>query len=210
VSGAIIAFVVAGLFAIGDWIAVARSNQRLEYVAKPATVAALIGAALLVEPTDGAMRVWFVSALVLALAGDVFLMLPRDLFIAGLGAFFLAHLLYIGGLIALGVDAGNVAATAVPLGVSAVLLGRRVVSGVVQTDPALAVPVISYIAAISTMVALAVGSGRVEAAGGATLFYVSDLLIAWDRFVQPLSWAPVVIIVTYHLAQGGLVASLAR
>jgi hypothetical protein len=36
----------------------------------------------------------------------------------------------------------------------------------------------------------------------------SDSLIAWNRFVKPLSWAPVVIMVTYHMGQTGLVLSL--
>ena len=44
------------------------------------------------------MRAWFVAALVLSLAGDVFLMLPKDLFVFGLGAFLLGHLAYIVGL----------------------------------------------------------------------------------------------------------------
>ena len=44
---------------------------------------------------------------------------------------------------------------------------------------------------------------------GAVLFYCSDALIAWRRFVRPKPWQPLVIIVTYHLAQAGLVLSLA-
>ena len=32
----------------------------------------------------------------------------------------------------------------------------------------------------------------------------SDALIAWNRFVRRLAWAPVVIMVTYHLGQRGL------
>jgi len=39
--------------------------------------------------------------------------------------------------------------------------------------------------------------------------FVSDSLIAENRFVRPLPWAPVAIIVTYHIAQAGLVWSLA-
>ena len=43
---------------------------------------------------------------------------------------------------------------------------------------------------------------------GATLFFVSDALLGWNRFVRPLRWAPVGIMTTYHLGQAGLVLSL--
>jgi hypothetical protein len=59
------------------------------------------------------------------------------------------------------------------------------------------------------MVACALASGNALAATGAVLFMVSDTLIAWNRFVRELNWAPITIIVTYHLAQAGLVLSLA-
>jgi YhhN family len=43
---------------------------------------------------------------------------------------------------------------------------------------------------------------------GALLFMLSDSLIAETRFVRPHAWAPVTIMVTYHLGQAGLVLSL--
>jgi uncharacterized membrane protein YhhN len=48
------------------------------------------------------------------------------------------------------------------------------------------------------------------AVGGAALFFASDTLIAWNRFVRPRPWMPLAIIVTYHVGQAGLVLSLAR
>src|SRR5262249_38270351 len=67
-----------------------------------------------------------------------------------------------------------------------------------------------YITVISAMLATALASGNVLAAIGAALFVASDSMIAWDRFVHRLAWAPVAIMVTYHLGQAGLVASLLR
>ena len=43
---------------------------------------------------------------------------------------------------------------------------------------------------------------------GAGLFYVSDALIAWNRFVRETPHAHVSIMVTYHLAQVASVLSL--
>jgi uncharacterized membrane protein YhhN len=60
------------------------------------------------------------------------------------------------------------------------------------------------------MVTCALASGIVLAGAGAVLFMVSDALIAETRFVGARRWAPVVIIVTYHLGQAGLTLSLVR
>ena len=53
-------------------------------------------------------------------------------------------------------------------------------------------------------------TGRAAAIVGASLFAASDALIAWNRFVGSTPAASVVIMVTYHLGQLGLVLSLVR
>src|SRR5690349_8961742 len=92
-----IALAAAAVFAIGDWISRARDDQLLEYVTKPATLVALIVVALALDPASSGRRAWFVAALAFSLAGDVFLMLPRDLFVAGLASFLVAHVCYVAG-----------------------------------------------------------------------------------------------------------------
>ena len=96
-AGAWALLIVAAILAAGDWVAVARGIARLEYVCKPGALAALIGVALTLDPSHGDVRAWFVVALALSLAGDVFLMLPSDRFVAGLAAFLLAHVAYVIG-----------------------------------------------------------------------------------------------------------------
>jgi uncharacterized membrane protein YhhN len=76
-------------------------------------------------------------------------------------------------------------------------------------EPELAGPVVAYMLVISAMVATAVGTGHAAAIAGAASFYASDALIAWNRFLRATRHARVVIMVTYHLAQVGLVLSLA-
>ncbi|MBP3932294.1 MAG: lysoplasmalogenase, partial [Pseudomonas sp.] len=46
------------------------------------------------------------------------------------------------------------------------------------------------------------------AAAGALAFVVSDSLIGIDRFVQPFSAAPYLIILSYWLGQWGIAASV--
>jgi len=193
-----VALLAFGIFALLDWLAVSRRLRSLEYVAKPATLLAL-----LVYAGSGHPSPWLVAALAFSLLGDVFLMLPADLFLAGLGAFLVAHLAYIGTFV--GPVAPRLVWLAVVIGVLAPV-AARILHAV--PDRALRAPVAVYSLAISLMVASAVASASTVAIAGAMLFLVSDMLIAWNRFVQPRPWAPLAIIVTYHLGQLGLATAL--
>lgn len=195
-----------GITAAIDWWAVAVGHKPTEYVTKPAALAFLTGFALAVDPVLPGIRTWWVAALLLSLAGDVFLMLPKDRFVAGLGAFLLAHLAYVVGFAQLdlaypiGLVLVVVAAVAAPLLV-------RLLSGPRMTAP-LKGPVIGYVAAIVSMVSFALATGSYVAATGAALFMASDTLIGWRRFVRTASWMPLAIIALYHLGQLGLVLFL--
>jgi len=97
------------LVAAADWFAVATSRRTLEYFAKPAVMVGLMAVAATVEPVSQVERLFFVAALALVLLSDVFLMLPRDMFLAGLVAAFVEHLAYIGGFRARDFNAGLLA-----------------------------------------------------------------------------------------------------
>lgn len=188
----------------------ARGNKAVEYVCKPAVMVALVVGALVLHPTHTGRRDWFVAALVLSMLGDIFLMLPRDLFIAGLASFLLAHLAYVVGFRVHGGSAVEwVLAAAGVLVVDAVLAGP-VLGAVRRRHADLLVPVVAYMVVISAMVSAAVATGVAVAIVGALLFFASDTLIAWNRFVDARPWMPLAIIVTYHVGQSGLVLSLAR
>ncbi len=200
---------VATVFAVGDWISRATDNRRLEYVCKPATLASLVIAALVVDPNSGPMRAWVVGALVLSLAGDVFLMLPTDRFVEGLGAFLFAHVAYVAGFVA----SGELRIPRMLLGALAVVVIMavpcvRIVQAAVASDKALRVPISLYMAVISTMIVCAVGSGNLVAIIGAASFALSDSLIGWTRFVAPLRHSSVTIMVTYHIGQALLLLSI--
>jgi uncharacterized membrane protein YhhN len=202
----LVATVVA---AVVDWLAVHGRRPAVEYVFKPLTLGLLTAAALALEPDDPGVRAWFVAALVLALAGDVFLMVPRDLFLAGLGAFLLAHVAYAVGLTLAGLSLAGAAAGLAMVAVVCATVGRRLVAGVRAREPALGVPVVAYMGVISTMVVCACGTGDPRAIAGALLFYASDALIGWGRFVSEHGRSgDLAVIVTYHAGQILLVLSL--
>lgn len=199
--------VLAGIAAVGNWIAVARESDTGIYVCKPLTLALMIGSACTLDPTTSdAVRVWFVVALVLSLLGDVFLMLPTDAFVAGLSSFLLAHVAYIVGL---NLESDGNWWWAIPVAFVVGVLGTRLVRGIRRSGhPEMVGPVVAYVLTIAVMVASALASGNAVAAVGAVLFMISDSLIGESRFVQPRGWQPVAIMVTYHLAQALLVLSL--
>ncbi len=186
-------------FAVLDWVAVAYRAKPLEYLAKPATLAAL----LIWAAGAGGPPV-LVLALALSLLGDVYLMLPADLFAAGLGAFLLAHLGYIAAF-----DAAAWARVAWAAAILAATapFSLRILRAI--PAPPLRGTVCVYMAAIALMAGSALASRSAPATAGALLFVASDFLIAWNRFVRPVPWAQPAIHATYHLGQLGLVTALA-
>jgi len=200
---------VAAAFAAGDWVARLRQSALLEYVCKPATLAALAAAAVTLTPAHdaGARRWWFVAALLCSLAGDVLLMLPSDRFVAGLAAFLVGHLCYVAGFWSHGPAAVTFALTLVVVAVVLTPLGHRILRQL-RGRRALGFPVTLYMVVIAVMLATALSTANAPAGVGAVLFVGSDAMIAWNRFVRPFRHADVGIMVTYHLGQAGLVLSL--
>lgn len=198
----------AGVSALADWLAVATDNKRLEFIAKPAVMVFLTGVAISIDASNETQRVLFIAALLASLLGDVFLMLPKDRFLFGLAAFLVAHLAYIAGFLQTTRSiTALVIATAVLIPLSVILL-IPIVRSLSARGSSLVAPVIAYTVAISAMAATAYGTADYRAFVGATLFMASDFMIARHRLVKPISWAPLAIIVTYHLGQTGIVLSL--
>lgn len=203
------------LIALLDWVAVAADRRPLEYVLKPATMVALGAVVLALDLPGGQLRWWYLAAIVASLAGDVFLMLPDSAmdpelaFVAGLGSFLVAHVLYVVGMVLLGVSGGPLALGAVVALLVIATAGRRIVVGAKATDRRLFAPVMAYVAVIAVMIATSFGTGIVVGIVGALLFGFSDSVIGWTRFLRDFPHSRVLVMVTYHLGQVGLVLALA-
>ena len=201
---------LAAVVAVVDWWAVGSGVRAVEYVAKPLTLLVLVLAAAELDVGSGAVQGAFLVALVFSLAGDVLLMLPGEQwFVFGLASFLAAHVAYVVGFWLAGVSLFAFLLGVVAVAIAVVLLGRRIVAGVADGPASgLVAPVAAYMLVISVMVASAVGTVDVLAIVGAALFYTSDALIAWTRFVEDLQRGRLAVMVTYHLAQFALVLSL--
>jgi uncharacterized membrane protein YhhN len=194
--------------AVVDWVAVVTSRRQVEYVAKPAVMAGLIAVALAVQPISSTERAFFIVALALGLLSDVFLMLPRDMFVAGLVAALVEHLAYIAGFRARDFDLTLLVVAVVISLASVALFLPPVIRALRRSHPRLVPPVLVYVTVFVVMVASAGGTGSLAALAGALLFFYSDAILAWNRFVKPLRYGRIMNMVPYHVGEALLVLSL--
>jgi len=208
------------ILAVVDWIAVAGEIKRLEWVFKPATlVAILIGAGLLIGHTGPRrLGLWFLPALGFSLLGDILLMLPGDRWFApGLGAFLVAQLCYIVGLNETLPPASSLWLLALVAVIDLIVLPPVVRGARASGAAALQLPVVIYGVVLSLTLVSGWATwfrptwplvGRLTVSAGTTLFFASDLMLAWNKFVRQSRALEVGVIVTYHLAQIALALTI--
>ena len=181
----------------------------LFYLFKPLTMALICLAAILGGSELTVYKVMVIGGLVCSLAGDIFLMLPTDRFLAGLTAFLLAHLCYIAAF-----TSGINSLSWWPL-IPLIVWGVGFYLFISPSLGKLKIPVIIYIVIILIMTWLAwerwIQTGQIETLLvliGAVLFAVSDTILAANRFKGPFKPARALNLATYFAAQW-LIASSA-
>jgi len=206
-----------------DWVDVSAGDSPLhigEYVAKPLTALALIGAAATLHTPDPSRRSWFLVALAFCLLGDIALMVPSQhpgFFGAGLASFFVAQVCFIGGLLGAHADPIAFVVVVAVLAVASAYPSALVLNSVRRRGPRALVPAVAaYSGALVVMASLAVAVAATGADGrdqllaiGGLAFLVSDTLLALDKFVRRIDGATLLVHATYHVAIALLVLSLA-
>lgn len=209
------AIVFAGLEGLAVW----RDWRKLEWVVKPAVMVCLFGWLSLTSGLQGA-SLWFGLGILFSLAGDVAL-IPKDrFFLAGLAAFLLAQIAY---LIGFNTPLPAVSTVwslgiALVLGSGAVRVMRPIVAGLrAKSQAQLTGPVILYSVVITLMLLSALltlfrpdwkSVPALLVSAGAFLFYLSDIVLAWNRFVSPMQHGRTLNIGLYHLGQIAIVAGV--
>lgn len=176
----------------------------LHYLAKPSATLLVLAMVARTPSSERGYRLGLLMGLALSTLGDVFLMLPGDWFVFGLGSFLCAHIAY---LVALTRRARLFAATW-PFLAYAVLAGI-VLSVLWPHLPAeLRVPVVVYVVVLAAMAAQAAAvwwrrrtHATALAALGGLSFVASDATLAIDRFAVPFAHASVAVLATYWVAQ---------
>lgn len=211
--------IVALLFAALESLALWKKWKRLEYIAKPAVMIVLFVWLFTAVGLNGALF-WFGLGILLSLAGDIFLMLSLDrLFMAGLVAFLLAHLSYVIGFnIPLPEFSTWGLILAVMIGLGGTRLINRILSSVIASGQSrLRIPIIIYSVVISLMLLSAMikmtdltwgALSSLLVGVGALLFYLSDIILAWNKFVRPIQHGRIYNIGAYHLGQIAIVAGV--
>ncbi len=187
----------------------------LIYICKPLTTLLILAVALapgafLADRYAGAIAL----GLVFSLAGDIWLMLPRNGFLPGLVSFLLAHVCYIVAFLAAPLAPGPAWPLLLLLPISGALILKYLWTSL---PPSLKGPVSLYVAIIILMATLAVSRAMTyndaaarSAALGALLFYASDAALAIDRFRRPFALVHVVVLGSYFVGQLLIALSVGR
>ncbi len=203
----VLAILFAGLESYALW----SGKRQLEFIAKPAVMLCLSAWLYLSTGWQGA-ALWFGLGALLSLAGDVFLLWLDRFFVFGLAAFLLAHMAYL-----VGFNTPPPPVTmwslllAVIIGVSGLRVMQRLLAGVHASGQSrMALPVALYGAVITLMLLSALltlsnvqWSALASAASalGALFFYASDIVLAWNKFIQPMPRGRMLNIGLYHIGQ---------
>lgn len=139
----------------------------------------------------------FVGLCLGALGDALLISREKRWFLLGIVAFLLNHVAYGVAFVLLGVAVAPTIVTGLLLAAIASVVWRWVGPRSGSLAPAVA----AYILVISVMVALASGTGQPLLLLGATLFFVSDLAVARERFVQSAPINRKVGLPLYYAAQ---------
>jgi len=155
---------------------------------------------------------FILAGLALSWCGDMLLIGTSEVyFLVGLVAFLLAHIAYVSAFITHGYRRSWAIAAAIPITVIAIAVWAWLEP---HTAANLSIPVRAYIAVISLMVILALGtrgaSGSWLIVAGATLFFLSDLSVAALRLVQTDVATYVVGLPFYYAGQVCLALSISQ
>ncbi len=193
-------WLVFGLPAIGYVSLPGWSSPAVGALLKPLPV--LLAAGWVLRQVPNQTGRWVGSGLLWSSAGDIALALGDRCFLAGLAAFFVAHLCYMAGLLpSVRISRSGFFRVA---GVVIYGVGVGLVIGrATQWSP----PVFAYTLVLTTMgITAALRDADRQVYGGALLFIVSDSLLAMNRFLSPFPEAHQWVMLTYYAAQG-LIAS---
>lgn len=187
------------------------------YLFKPLTMVIIFLIALLGQEAASAYRYLILGGLLVSIGGDVLLMLPSDRFMAGLAAFFIAHLFYIAAF------ASEITELVwwplIPLAAFG-LFFYLILRGALGK---MKLPVMLYVTVILLMTWLACArllqpglgqagqasqGGALAACIGGVLFVISDAVLAINRFRGSFRAAPFLNLSTYFAAQALIAGSL--
>jgi uncharacterized membrane protein YhhN len=208
-------FFAAVACAFVDWYAAWKENRYLLIVAKPLTVILMMLWTLQVSGWQGTM-LFFGLGLAFSLGGDVALLFSARWFLPGLFSFLLAHVMFIIGFTReMGPFSIFSMGIAIVIGLSGARILRVIRAGIAKMPgskkllPAATVYGMALaLMLLSAMLTLFNPLWNTNVAAiatlGAILFFLSDTMLSYDRFVKKIKHARFWVHVTYHLGLFGI------
>jgi len=216
-----ILLIIALVLSIIEWIGEDRKIQKMIYSTKPFVLITLliwifshVNSSNLVGNEDLTPLLWFIFGMAFCLVGDVLLMLPERFFMPGLFVFLVGHIFYIVGFDGLLPHERNFIPGFILLGmilIVSVNVYSKLARGLKSSGKTrMRIPVAIYALVISMMLFSALISlldrdwnyiAALWVSFGALSFYISDVMNAWTRFVEPIPKGRLKIMMSYHLAQ---------
>lgn len=189
------------------------NSRKGKWLSKPLASATFIALALHLGALETVYGNWLLLGLCLSWLGDL-LLIPKErkeLFLAGIGSFLLAHVAYSIAFLSLGFDAPVFFLASLLALVLAVLLYRWLARGlsglfVIFVPLYLVVIMVMVVFSLSTTVV----TGDFMLLLGAVLFAISDVSVARDRFIAPGFINRLWGLPLYYIAQIILALSVAR
>lgn len=186
-----------------DLVAIFFDIPVLQTISKPLIIPSLL---LWYLASSGSINQWYVVALIFSFIGDVLLLDKANLFLFGIGAFLITQVLYIF------IFSSKLPKSKMITKVQAAFPFLLFFIGLIKfLEPGLGdflIPVVVYGLAISIfgMVSLLNflinnDTLHLKLLIGATLFIISDSMIALNKFDQEREFFPVAIMITYIVAQ---------
>ncbi len=201
--------------ALLEWTAVATGWRAVRRATKPGVMLALIAWFTQIGGWRGEL-LWFGLGLSFSLLGDILLYLPPRFFSKGLAAFLTAHVCYLVGFNLQPVTPGwQTLLVVVVLSPLMVWVADHLRRGLArQPDRAhLVLPVLVYCAVLGLMLLSALFcfwrlGWSLQAAAlaslGASLFFISDVMLAVQRFLRRLPCGDLGVMVTYIFGQSAI------
>lgn len=183
----LITAIIVLLFA--EW----KKNHFLVWLSKPAASTIFLTYAISLEALQNTYGKWILAALVLSWIGDVLLIKSDSKFFfqSGLVSFLLAHVSYIIAFFYAGMGDSHQwisSRSYILVGGVSFLVSRWLIPYVKAKDSKMLLPVWAYMIVISVMVWCAIEvtshTGHRLVMLGAIVFYLSDISVARDQFVQ--------------------------
>lgn len=202
---AAVLFVAASCLTIWSYV---HRNQKLKVLSKPVLMPSLL---LFYVASVKTVNWWITGALFCGFLGDVLLLDRKRFLTAGMGAFLLGHLFYIGAFLN-SVSWGHIIPVQIwLLAIPYVLFGLLVIG---ISRPYLRehfIPAVIYVTVLLSMsfaslcrIGPGMSYGFLLPFAGSLLFVTSDLLLGWGHFIKKSDdWEPLVIL-TYILAQSAI------